>query len=208
VCVAELLVAVRQVLIGRERRAPGEGPAPEPHLRLRHLLLASRIADAITGSCSFLRWIRAESAAPGPSAGNRASPSTRDRIRWLPWLRRSASWQAAYNTACLYAALAGIPKASETERLEYEKRVIVSLERAVGNRYSEMERAHDWISRDPDFTVLRAEKSFELFREFVSAQKQRDYPAPFGQDATPAKADSEQPVAGDPLARHIVPLQG
>jgi hypothetical protein len=104
VCVAELLVAVRQVLIGRERRAPGEGPAPEPQL---------------------------------------ASPSIPDRVRWLPWLRRSASWQAAYNSACLYAALAGIAEAGEDEKLKYQDRVIVSLERVVGNRYSEMERAHD-----------------------------------------------------------------
>lgn len=208
VCVAELLVAVRQALIGRERREPGERPAPEPHLRLRHLLLASRIAAAITGSCSFVRWIRAKSGAAGPSAGETASPSVRDRIRWLPGLRRSASWQAAYNTACLYAALAGVAEAGDDERLAYESRVIVSLERAIGNRYSEMERSHDWISRDPDFTVLRTQEAFRRFREWVSAQKQRDYPAPFGQDTTPAKTDGEQPVAGDPLARDIVPLQG
>lgn len=66
-------------------------------------------------------------------------------MRWLPWLRRTASWQAAYNTACLYAALASVRPAAgyvADQRLEYENRVLVSLERAISNPLSEMERAH------------------------------------------------------------------
>ncbi|HMD93573.1 MAG TPA: hypothetical protein VKG80_13120 [Trebonia sp.] len=238
VCVAELMVAARQALIARERRESGEKPDLAPDVRLRHLWLGNRIAAAIAGNCSLAWWICAESnrplvrracallhkgQEPGPPTGEPAPVSARDRVRWLPWLRRTASWQAAYNTACLYAALASIRPAAgapadkepaaahprKDPRLKYENKVVVSLERAISNPLSEMERAHDWISVDPDFTVLRKEKAvFKKFDEFVTAQDLRDYPAAFGQDTAPVAGDGGEPVAGDPLGKYIVPLQG
>jgi hypothetical protein len=42
---------------------------------------------------------------PAEAARTAWIPPTRDRVRWLPWQARTASWQAAYNTACLYAVL-------------------------------------------------------------------------------------------------------
>jgi hypothetical protein len=111
-----------------------------------------------------------------------ASPSTdkppapedsRDRLRRLPWLRRTASWQAAYNTACLYPALASESRAPAA----CEDRVIVSLKRAINNPDNEMGRAFDLISRDPDFAGLRSSpEKFPRFAKFLRAQKRMDYP--------------------------------
>jgi hypothetical protein len=62
-------------------------------------------------------------AGPGPAAAG-------DSIRWLPLQRRTASWPAAYNTACLYAALA-------RENRAPDDLVAISLGRAVNNGDSE-----------------------------------------------------------------------
>jgi hypothetical protein len=229
VCVAELLVAVRQSLVTREPREPseargsGDGQDPAADTRFRHLWHASRVTAAVAGDCAFARWIGAESKwaivrlictardkaqSPGPVTGKAAHPAGRDRVRWLPWLRRTASWQASYNTACLYAALAGITRAGDEQRLTYQDRVLVSLERAINNPLSEMERAHDWIARDPDFTVLKNDKKrFKLFDDFLSEQELRDYPRPYRPSAPQPASDAGEPVAGDPLARYIVPAQ-
>ena len=82
-------------------------------------------------------------------------PPTRDRVRWLPWQARTASWQAAYNTACLYAVLL-------QQDLADEEQVIAGLRRLVNNRDSGLERPHDWISNDPDFAPLLHEGSAPL----------------------------------------------
>jgi hypothetical protein len=98
-------------------------------------------------------------------------PPTRDRVRWLPWQARTASWQAAYNTACLYAVLV-------QQGLADEGQVIVSLRRVVSNRDSGLERPHDWISNDPDFAPLLREGSpYPKVRAFREALERRDYPA-------------------------------
>jgi hypothetical protein len=97
-------------------------------------------------------------------------PPTRDRARWLPWQARTASWQAAYNTACLYAVLV-------QRGLAREDQVVASLRRVVLNRDSGMERPHDWISNDPDFApLLRNDSPYTLVRAFLEAQERRDYP--------------------------------
>jgi hypothetical protein len=97
-------------------------------------------------------------------------PPTRDRTRWLPWQARTASWQAAYNTACLYAVLI-------QHGLADEDQVVASLRRVVVNRDSGMERPHDWISNDPDFApLLRHDSPYVKVRAFLEAQERRDYP--------------------------------
>jgi hypothetical protein len=120
--------------------------------------------------------------APHPVAGRRLPgqagrgrqrwiPPTGDRVRWLPWQARTASWQAAYNTACLYAVLL-------QQGLASQEQVIASLRRVVNNRDSGLERPHDWISNDPDFAPLLAEDSpYTDVRAFRAALERRDYPA-------------------------------
>jgi hypothetical protein len=112
-------------------------------------------------------------AGTGAPAGEPATgwfPVTRDRVRWLPWQARTASWQAAYNIACLYAVLA-------RNGLAGEEQVVASLRRLVGNRDSELERPHDWISNDPEFApLLRRGAPYPKVRAFLTAQERRDYP--------------------------------
>jgi hypothetical protein len=163
VCVAELLVAVRQRLNPGGPPAPGERPG--------HLKPAIRIAAAIAGDTAPIRSILGSRPEQGPPPPRPGSAAARDRIRWLPMQRRTASWQAAYNAACLYAALA-------RENQAPDDLVVVSLERAVNNRDSEMERPYDWISHDPDFLSLKSEPAkFEAFRKFLDDQRRKSYPA-------------------------------
>jgi len=206
VCVAGLLVAVRQTLIqceprdypSREAGATAQ-PVPCADINFRELRGASRIAAAIAGECDLERWVRTEPhrdvQGPPPTSGLApASATARDRVRRWPWERCTASWQAAYNTACLYAALA-------SENLTDENRIVVSLERAINNRDSEMERAYDWIWRDPDFSAVRNSPGFA---EFLRVQERTDYPLASPADRYPAAG--EEPVAGDPLGAHIAPV--
>jgi hypothetical protein len=170
VCVAELLVAIRLKLIEREL---GEAK-PCPDARLKYLKPGMDITSDIAGDADLIRWLLTEppgddkrrpmAGDPGPEVAARP-----DRVRWLPSQCRTASWQAAYNTACMYAALAGIAP-------EVVARVVVALERAIDNSESEMERAYDWVSRDPDFTALQEMPQFQDFR---ATQERRDYPAAF-----------------------------
>jgi hypothetical protein len=112
----------------------------------------------------------ADPPAPDPSEQPGWIPPTRDRARWLPWQARTASWQAAYNTACLYAVLV-------QQGLADEDQVVASLRRLVVNRDSGMERPHDWISNDPDFApLLRHDSPHAKVRAFLEAQERRDYP--------------------------------
>ena len=107
-----------------------------------------------------------------PQGATRAAwvPPTRDRVRWLPWQKRTASWQAAYNTACLFAVLL-------QQGLGSEEQVIASLRRVVNNRDSGLERPHDWISNDPDFApLLRYDSPYRKVKTFLEAQERRDYP--------------------------------
>ena len=182
VCVAELLVAIRLKLaeteFGRSR------PCPEG--MLRYLEPGMTITSAITGDSELIRWLLTGPHGdddPRPAAGEPAPGvvSAPDRVRWLPSQRRTASWQAAYNTACLYAALAG----SDPQAVA---RIVVSLERAISNPSSEMERAYDWVSRDPDFTAVR---DVPQFREFRAAQERRDYPVTPG-TRMPLVADQDR----------------
>jgi hypothetical protein len=131
---------------------------------------ALRIAAAITGDSDPIVLVLRRPPREWALTGQAPRPA-RDRVRWLPWLRRTASWQAAYSTAWLYSALAqrGVAR---------EDRIIASLRRAVGNHDSEMERPYDWIAHDPDFLPLTMSGPgrYPAFKKFLRDQKLLDYP--------------------------------
>jgi hypothetical protein len=174
--VAEVLVAVKQRLNEREI-AQRRGATGKPGGRDASLRAPVRIAAAIAGDAGPIRTVLyrpfQEWADPGVplSAAGGPLPIERDRVRWLPWQARTASWQAAYNTACLYAVLV-------QHGLAGEEKVIASLRRVVGNRDSGLERPYDWISNDPDFApLLRPHSPHRSIRSFLTTQERRDYPA-------------------------------
>jgi hypothetical protein len=203
VCVAELLVAARRRIT--ERRLEQEQKAEKPSeewqkerkqekrfrpLTPRHLKPAIFVASAIAGNDDLLADIPEKSHGrksrdPWPPAHSLDRPAPqydRDRLRWRPRLRCTISWQAAYNTACLYAVLASERLATEkilspAERLAWEERVVVSLERVVNNQYAEMERPFDLVSQDPDFSALTAApEEFPAFKKFLDDLRRMDYP--------------------------------
>ena len=167
VSAAALLVAVRQRLNGADPGICGHGRA----LRIAAALTGDNdpIVAALTAGSDPIGAVPRKP----PRRRGRAAPArvTRDQVRWLPWLRRTASWQAAYSVACLYSVLA-------QRGLAREERIVACLRRAADNRWSEMERAYDWISHDPDFLPLKASKrdEYPAFKKFLRDQEHRDYP--------------------------------
>lgn len=162
-CVAELLVAIRRSFNGAE-------PA-EASKKLRHMNLALRIAADIAGdNVSIEQHLTSLMArgTPDPrstpeSSGRKFIPADkRNRTRRLPWQCRTPSWEAAYNTACAYAAL------------NLDHQVIASLQRAINNPDCEMQRPWDWISHDPDLSCLKT--SSKKFNDFLDALERKDYP--------------------------------
>jgi hypothetical protein len=165
-CVAELLVAVRIQLNETENLRP---------VKASHYRHALRVAEAIAGDSAAIKAVLRDGAAakpppPKPNAPARTAP-TRERVRRLPGMPHTASWQAAYNTACLYSVLA-------QHGLATEDRIVVSLQRAIDSKDSEMERPYDWISYDPDFLPLKASgrDQYPAFKKFLRDTKRRDYP--------------------------------
>jgi hypothetical protein len=155
--VAELLVAVRQSLLeekpGRARR--------DSHSAKR----AMKIVAAITGDSAAIQAVLNPTAQNGPKPPRQLGPNA-ERTRWLPWQRRTPSWEAAYNAACLYAAL-------DQERDHMAEQAVVSLTRAVTNRDRGAEPPWDWISTDPDLAGLRLSAQF---RRFLEDLWRKDYP--------------------------------
>ncbi|HTU73173.1 MAG TPA: hypothetical protein VMG38_06605 [Trebonia sp.] len=162
--VAELLVAVRI------RLNPAAARSPLPLSAHRQAL---RITAAIAGDVAPIRALFArpgeDGGTPGAPPGER--PASREAVRMLPWLRRTASWQAAYNAACIYSALA-------QQGLAGDDLVVTCLQRAIDSRDSEMERAYDWIAYDPDFLPLKnsPRDQFKAFKKFLRDQNRHDYP--------------------------------
>jgi hypothetical protein len=207
VCVAELLVAAR--LRATHSAALEEAGSLEefrPAASPRHLKTGVRIASAVAGKDGVMSVIARgprERSSPSPAdinsarrrADELASREARDRVRWLPWQRRTASWQAAYNTACLYAALISDRRARggivSPDEETWEDRVVISLERVANNPYAEMRRPFDVIAKDPDFHALRAAPdTFRAFDKFLKDQRRRDYPDA-GSDARPTLTSVE-----------------
>jgi hypothetical protein len=184
--VAELLVAVRLKFVEREL---GEAE-PCTDARLKYLKLGMDITSDIAGDTGLIRSLLTDphaddTARPAAGAPEPTLSDAPDRVRWLPWQCCTASWQAAYNTACLYAAFAELVP-------ETAARVVLALERAINNPDSEMERAYDWVSRDPDFTALQNVPQFKDFRE---SQERRDYPAAFEARVPPPRRENRAPTA-------------
>ena len=178
-CVAELLVAVRQSLNEAERSGVSKLPKlPRP------MKLAQRIAADIAGDKVLIEQHLRNKAhdTQGPQGTAEASDQPpavkRDGTRWLPWQRRTPSWEAAYNTACVYAALG------------LDHQVVVSLQRAINNPDCEIQRPWEWISRDPDLSCLKA--SSKEFNSFLDAQKRKDYPTAAANGASHSSVSSPE----------------
>jgi len=150
-----------------------------------------RIATAITGDSSAIAAVLNI-----PPGRPREAPVTKSlRTRLWPRQCSTRSWQAAYNLACAYAAIAAdrtrtlqackhkaedAQTAAEAKRIhDLVANVITSLEFAVSNPECEMERPWEWIAHDPDFGCLRStDDEFSMeFRSFLTTQKKRDYPS-------------------------------
>jgi hypothetical protein len=172
-CAAELLVAIRRILNGKEPLSASE--------KLVHMRLASRrAADIARDNVSISRRLANKKAQVPPDPQDTSGQpdrkwlpaEKRDRTRWLFWQRRTPSWEAAYNTACAYAAL------------DRDDRVVISLQRALSNRNCELQQPWNWISQDPDFSRLKS--SSEKFNGFLCSLERSDYPKAAGQ---PVDAD-------------------
>jgi hypothetical protein len=161
-CLAELLVAIRRGLNEAEPADAGE--------KFHRMNLALRMAADIAGDnvsikqhlTNLTAQDTLEFQGPLESSGRKfRSAEKRNRTRWLPWQCRTPSWEAAYNTACAYAAL------------NLDHRAIISLQHAINNPDCEMQRPWDWIAHDPDFTCLKSSKKFN---DFLDALESKDYP--------------------------------
>jgi hypothetical protein len=231
VLVAELLVAIRIKLIEsgvKDDPKAQDGKPKDPDEKLPSALSAAvalvdenlrhgryesaiRIASAIADEASDVdRKVRQENIEKIRQVLTRGTAGKADgwwrvasgavplwrRLSGLWHKRRAkASWQAAYNAACLYAALVG--KEADQDL------VVACLRSAIANPRSEMERAFDWISRDPDLSFLtnrdaslkpdqRSQKEVTPFKKFLDARERLDYPAAF---------PAERPVARRPARR-------
>ena len=178
----QLLVTVRKTLKA--------DPLPRPRKVLR-------IATTIAGDSSDIvgqLGIQGKRSGPKGQSGpkkqsgpeKRSGPKKRSmvkrrRIRRWPRQYSTPSWPAAYNLACVYAAIYAHlnhepkdnPAKDDPELKCFVEKVVTSLEFAITNPECEMERPWEWIDNDPDFGCL---KKFPEFCRFLDAQKQRDYP--------------------------------
>jgi hypothetical protein len=158
--VADLLIAVRIIL---------NDSSPQPHMKPSAYRPALRVVAALTGDSAPVEALLRGERRPASDWPQGRAPG--EQVRRLPWLRRTASWQAAYNAACLYSALA-------QHGLVDEGRVVTCLQRAIDSRETEMERAYDWIAYDPDFLPLKNSPpgQFPAFKKFLRDCRRRDYP--------------------------------
>jgi hypothetical protein len=189
--VALLLVAVRLAMNdtgGRAlERSPEADVPPGPARKLPHARTTIRIATAIAGDIADI--VQVLRLGPDQTAGRRPPQLTKSlRTRRQPWQCSTRSWQAAYNLACAYAAIAHNcqrePQAAANTRnikADPDKLVrlaVTSLEFAVGVPECELEHPCEWIAVDPDFGSLRFsdDEVSKAFRDYLTAQQQRDYP--------------------------------
>jgi hypothetical protein len=185
VFVAELLVVVRQRMNEKECERLGKDRPQASKVR-PSAKRAMRIIAAFAGDTTAIETLLApveknrpsdstEEKPPGPAKEKWRPVKNAGKTRWLPWQHRTPSWQAAYNAACLYAALACSKRRQSGENglQGLIDSVIDSLERVVNDRHCDMERPWDWISTDPDLCCLY---NVSEFREFVRKQGEKDYP--------------------------------
>jgi len=205
----QLLVAVRQAL--------KTDPLPRPRKVLR-------IATAIADDSSCIAKVLRIPYTPGrPWAPGHRPPRMvkRLRTRLRPRQYSTPSWPAAYNLACVYAAICADPDQLEAcmhktgddrapDDAEQMKRqlqttlagqVVTSLEFAITNPECEMERPSEWIAHDPDFAWLRSRcDQFPQFKNFLDTQERRDYsPCTIQHGAAAAQA----PTQNNPVSKQI-----
>jgi hypothetical protein len=202
VCLAQLLVAVRQTLNKKEadplphglarllvvvRQTLKADPLPRPQKVLR---IATAIADDSICIANLL-GIPYKQGRPW-RRGHPPRMVKRLRTRRRPRQYSTPSWPAAYNLACVYAAICAHPnqleacmrkpgdkQAQDDAELQTTLvgKVVTSLEFAITNPECEMERPSEWIDNDPDFAWLRSRgDQFPKFKNFLDTQKRRDYP--------------------------------
>jgi hypothetical protein len=158
--VALLLVAVREAQDGVKTKH-----------KLGRVGTLARIAAAISGDSEDFG--RALPGFPRRKAGSQPM-TARLRTRRKPWQCSTPSWTAAYNLACVYAALmARRDKETSTDALV--TKLISSLKFAICNPECELEHPSEWISNDPDFRSLHHTGN-KRFADFLDDQKDRDYP--------------------------------
>jgi hypothetical protein len=207
---AQLLVAVRQTLNNNKKKKKKKLPHGLAQLLvavrqtfkadpLPHPQKALRIATAIAGDSSCIadllgipyRWRPKWSEQKDPptmvkQSGRKDPPTMVKRLRTRHWPMQysTPSWPAAYNLACVYAAIYAArnhqPHAGQIEN-ELQclvEKVVTSLEFAINNPECEMERPSEWIASDPDFGCLHSSHDHcsKEFRDFLANLKQRDYP--------------------------------
>ncbi len=212
VCVGLLLVAVRRALNnnpgGWALKSPPNADVPAgPARKLPHARTTMRIVTAIAGDSAdigdVLRLRSDQTARQRPPRLTRSM-----RTRRLPRQCSTRSWQAAYNLACAYAAivhdrqreLRAAPAAADGIKADLEELVgliVTSLEFALGNPECELERPSEWIAVDPDFGSLRfsRDEASKAFRDFLTAQRQRDYPAGSEDQPGPSRTELHEVVA-------------
>ena len=168
VCLAQLLVAVRQTL-NDKRESCTRCLTPKKVLR---------IATAIADDSSDIAKLLAIPYKPGKPSETEDPPRMVKRLRtrrW-PWQYSTPSWPAAYNLACVYAAIYAHrnhqlkacmrnPEDKQAKpdagQIKEELRclagkVVTSLEFAINNPECEMDRPSEWIASDPDFGCLHS----------------------------------------------------
>ncbi len=211
-----LLVAVRRALNDdtddrARKRAPDADVPPGPARKLPDARTTMRIASAIAGDCADIGHVLGPR--PGQTARQRPPQLTRSmRTRRLPRQCSTRSWQAAYNLACAYAAIVHhhqrelrfAPDAAGAIKTDLEGLVglvVTSLEFALSTPGCELDRPSEWIAVDPDFGRLRFshDEVSRAFRDFLTAQRQRDYPA--GSEDHPGPGLHELPRRGVASAR-------
>jgi len=166
--VAELLVTVRRSLNERIRVVTLKDR--------RRIKRALRITAAITGESAAIKALLKDPTkfAPEFFEWEWHPDKHAEGTRRLPRQRRTPSWQAAYNTACLYAAISYNCRHSTDAKDAIARLAVASLKRAINDPDCELERPSDWISKDPDFCSLRS--SSKDFQDFLCERRRRDYP--------------------------------
>ena len=216
VYLAQLLVVVRQTLNDEEKKKEEEKEKKKASsteaFQLPHPKKILRIATAIAGDSSYIAGLLPDFYKPGkPSgqkdplpmgkpSGQKDPPPMVKRLRTRRWPRQysTPSWPAAYNLACVYAAIYAHRNhqleacmrepednqaSPDAEQIKDQlphlvRQVVTSLEFAINNPDCEMDRPSEWIASDPDFDCLRSPDNpcTEDFRNYLAAQKLRDYP--------------------------------
>ena len=228
VYISQLLVAVRQTLNEEEEKERKKKKASSTEaLRLPHPQKVLRIATAIAGDSSCIAGLLHIRYKPRKPPGQKDPLPMVKRLRTRRWPRQysTPSWPAAYNLACVYAAIyahrkhqletcmrkpedsQAQPNAGQIKDLQYlAGQVVTSLEFAINNPECEMDRPSEWINSDPDFGCLHSRDGqwSKAFMDFLDAQKQRDY-ASASTSQQGAAADQASPQNNLPLRKRQAP---